>query len=137
MISQKSQNLPPAWEEDEGGRVALSVMCTPSIGNQFMDAAFTYAQEALRAGEVPIGCVFVLDSQVIGGGRNIVNERKNATRHAELVAVDQVLEWSLANNGEGGGGSVQEIFSKCHLYVTVEPCIMCEKINNRILLVKV
>lgn len=55
-----------------------------SFNPQFMEVAFTYAREALVAGEVPIGCVFVFNSEIIGGGRNIVNDTKNATRHAEL-----------------------------------------------------
>ncbi|CAL8391809.1 unnamed protein product [Gadus morhua 'NCC'] len=35
----------------------------------------------------------VYNNQVVGKGRNEVNETKNATRHAEMVALDQVLEW--------------------------------------------
>jgi tRNA-specific adenosine deaminase 2 len=85
-----------------------------------MDAAFDLAREALEAGEVPIGCVFVFDSEIIGKGRNVVNVTKNATRHAELVAVDQVLKWCTTK-----GLDSTEIFAKSQLYVTVEPCIMC------------
>lgn len=88
--------------------------------NKYMDVAFAFAQEALKKGEVPVGCVFVYESEVIGGGRNYVNDSKNATRHAELVAVDQVIQWSQLK-----GVSACEVFSKSHLYVTVEPCIMC------------
>jgi tRNA(Arg) A34 adenosine deaminase TadA len=43
-------------------------------------------------GEVPIGCVFVAAGagEVIAETRNTVNETKNATRHAEINAVDVV-----------------------------------------------
>ena len=55
-----------------------------------MNEALTLAAEALNKGEVPVGCIFVYGGGVIASGRNCVNETKNATRHAELVAVDQV-----------------------------------------------
>jgi tRNA-specific adenosine deaminase 2 len=88
---------------------------------KFMDDAFRLGKEALSAGEVPVGCVFVLGSEVIGGGRNYVNDSKTATRHAELVAVDEVLEWCK----ERALSPSVDVFPKAQLYVTVEPCIMC------------
>lgn len=58
----------------------------------WMRAALTLANEALEAGEVPVGCVFVYDSKIVGCGRNRVNEVRNATRHAEMVAIDDLRE---------------------------------------------
>ncbi|CAG7730462.1 unnamed protein product [Allacma fusca] len=86
----------------------------------FMDVAFSLAEEALKCGEVPVGCVVVYEKEIIGGGRNYVNETKNATRHAELLAIDAVRRWCDLKDL-----NCLEIFSKIHLYVTVEPCIMC------------
>ncbi|XP_007947005.1 tRNA-specific adenosine deaminase 2 [Orycteropus afer afer] len=43
-----------------------------------------------------------------------------ATRHAEMVAIDQVLDWCHCR-----GKSPSEVFEHTVLYVTVEPCIMC------------
>lgn len=43
-----------------------------------------------------------------------------ATRHAEMVAIDQVLDWCHQN-----GKSPSDVFEHTVLYVTVEPCIMC------------
>jgi len=86
----------------------------------YMDLAFSLAEEALRCGEVPVGCVFVYGKEIVGNGRNYVNETRNATRHAELVAVDAVRAWCHSREI-----SSFEVFEKCHLYVTVEPCIMC------------
>ncbi|XP_033091104.1 tRNA-specific adenosine deaminase 2 isoform X2 [Trachypithecus francoisi] len=43
-----------------------------------------------------------------------------ATRHAEMVAIDQVLDWCRRS-----GKSPSEVFEHTVLYVTVEPCIMC------------
>ncbi|NWU81002.1 ADAT2 deaminase, partial [Onychorhynchus coronatus] len=78
------------------------------------------AKEALEKGEVPVGCLLVYDGEVIGKGGNEVNETKNATRHAEMVAIDQVLDWCKQHNRD-----YTEVFPQLVLYVTVEPCIMC------------
>uniref|UniRef100_A0A8B9I6K4 CMP/dCMP-type deaminase domain-containing protein n=1 Tax=Anser brachyrhynchus TaxID=132585 RepID=A0A8B9I6K4_9AVES len=78
------------------------------------------ARGALEVGEVPVGCLLVYEGRVLGEGRNEVNETKNATRHAEMVAIDQVLDWCRQNNKNH-----EEVFSNSVLYVTVEPCIMC------------
>jgi len=86
----------------------------------FLDAAFDLAKEALTVNEAPIGCVFVFKGEIIAGGRNRVNEAKNPRLHAEIVGIDEVYLWAKAHNH-----SPQEVFSKCHLYVTVEPCVMC------------
>ncbi|KAL6044411.1 hypothetical protein STEG23_029062, partial [Scotinomys teguina] len=43
-----------------------------------------------------------------------------ATRHAEMVAIDQVLDWC-----HGRSRSPADVFEHTVLYVTVEPCIMC------------
>uniref|UniRef100_A0A8C0FGB1 Adenosine deaminase tRNA specific 2 n=1 Tax=Bubo bubo TaxID=30461 RepID=A0A8C0FGB1_BUBBB len=45
---------------------------------------------------------------------------KKATRHAEMVAIDQVLDWCKQHNRD-----YTEVFAHSVLYVTVEPCIMC------------
>ncbi|XP_025894979.1 tRNA-specific adenosine deaminase 2 isoform X1 [Nothoprocta perdicaria] len=86
----------------------------------WMDRALDVAREALEHGEVPVGCLLVCGGEELGRGRNEVNETKNATRHAEMVAIDRVLEWCEQNNKV-----YQEVFPKIVLYVTVEPCIMC------------
>ncbi|NWT45050.1 ADAT2 deaminase, partial [Rissa tridactyla] len=78
------------------------------------------AKEALENGEVPVGCLVVYNGEVIGRGRNEVNETKNATRHAEMVAIDRVLDWCKQHNRD-----YTEVFPQTVLYVTVEPCIMC------------
>ncbi|NXW87661.1 ADAT2 deaminase, partial [Alopecoenas beccarii] len=78
------------------------------------------AKEALESGEVPVGCLLVHNGQAIGRGRNEVNETKNATRHAEMVAIDRVLDWCKQHNKD-----YTEVFPQTVLYVTVEPCIMC------------
>lgn len=45
---------------------------------EFMQAAFDLAKDALSVAEVPVGCVFVHDnSTIIGRGRNRTNETRN------------------------------------------------------------
>lgn len=100
------------------------------FNEHWMSKAFSYADDALKNGEVPVGCIIVLnDEKVIGVGRNEVNVSKNATRHAEAVAIDDAYRYLLAEyRNESGHDLEQETlnsFKKCTLYVTVEPCIMC------------
>lgn len=64
---------------------------------EYEGKAFQLAQEALDDGEVPVGCVLVYNNKIIGQGRNRTNELKNATRHAELEAIDQAIEWLKSN----------------------------------------
>ena len=81
---------------------------------RFMSLALEQAAAALACGEVPVGCVFVRQGEVIAGAHNETNCSKNATRHCEFVAADEVLKKYPV-----------EIFKEVTLYVTCEPCIMC------------
>nr|KAF6340868.1 adenosine deaminase tRNA specific 2 [Myotis myotis] len=87
---------------------------------KWMEEAMQMAKEALENIEVPVGCLMVYNNEVVGKGRNEVNQTKNATRHAEMVAIDQALAWC-----RGSGRSPAAVFERTVLYVTVEPCIMC------------
>ncbi|TPP58400.1 tRNA specific adenosine deaminase [Fasciola gigantica] len=88
--------------------------------NDPMELAFVLASEALKAGEVPVGCVFVYQGMAIACGRNEVNALKSAVKHAEIVAIRNLERWCAVNNVE-----LRRILSECDVYVTVEPCIMC------------
>uniref|UniRef100_A0A672F788 tRNA-specific adenosine deaminase 2 n=1 Tax=Salarias fasciatus TaxID=181472 RepID=A0A672F788_SALFA len=81
---------------------------------------FLQARDALENGEVPVGCLLVYKNEIVGKGRNEVNETKNATRHAEMVSLDQLLDWCRR-----GDLDVRSVCERTVLYVTVEPCIMC------------
>ncbi|KAF8175393.1 cytidine deaminase-like protein [Pholiota molesta] len=87
---------------------------------KWMNAAMEMAEEALAAGEVPVGCVFVRDGEIIARARNRTNELRNATRHAELEAIDSILGDTKLTTEPS-----QYPLSTTTLYVTVEPCIMC------------
>lgn len=91
----------------------------------FMKFAFDQAKLALDSLEVPVGCVIVDkgNNNIIASGRNRTTESRNATRHAEMEAIDFLLEqWHKSGLSRA---QVAEKFSNCILYVTCEPCIMC------------
>ncbi|KAG7508346.1 tRNA-specific adenosine deaminase 2 [Solea senegalensis] len=91
---------------------------------KWMSNAFDTAKDALENGEVPVGCLMVYDDHVIARGRNEVNESKNATRHAEMVALDQLLDWCRHSNVDARGVG---------LYVTVSqiPVVVFGCSNDR------
>jgi len=87
---------------------------------RWMREAMAMAEEALAAGEVPVGCVFVRDEKIIARARNRTNELRNATRHAELEAIDNIVADKLLTP------TISKYpLSTTTLYVTVEPCMMC------------
>ena len=90
---------------------------------EFMRLALAEAQIAAAAGEVPVGAVIVKDGVVIAKAHNTRESEKNATHHAELLAID------AACKALGGWRLWQ-----CELYVTLEPCPMCTGaiINSRL-----
>lgn len=81
---------------------------------RFMSAALQEAGKALEQDEVPIGAVVVFESKIIGRGFNQVEKLKDATAHAEMIAItaaeNHLRDWRL---------------SDCDIYVTTEPCLMC------------
>lgn len=107
---------------DAGDTPNVAVSCSGASDPHmaWMQVALDLAQEALENREVPVGCIFVYKDTIIGRGRNEVNETKNATRHAELVAIDHVRAWCEKQKLE-----FSSVMQGCVLYVTVEPCIMC------------
>ncbi|XP_043255112.1 tRNA-specific adenosine deaminase 2 [Colletes gigas] len=86
----------------------------------WMDVALQRANDSLKVGEVPVGCLFVYNNELIAVGNNTVNETRNATRHAEINCIDQVLEFCKVNNL-----NYKKVFPDIDVIVTVEPCIMC------------
>ncbi len=80
----------------------------------FMQEALRQALHAYEAEEVPIGAVVVRERRIIARACNQVELLKDATAHAEMLAMTQaeaaVGDWRLTD---------------CDLYVTKEPCPMC------------
>jgi tRNA(adenine34) deaminase len=80
----------------------------------FMNLALKAAEKAGQAGEVPIGCVIVLEGAVIASAGNRTLTDRDPTAHAEILAIRAAAETI---------GS--ERLVDCDLYVTLEPCTMC------------
>ncbi len=80
----------------------------------FMTEALRQARRAYAAAEVPVGAVIVQEGRMIARAFNQVELLKDATAHAEMLALTQaqaaVGDWRLTG---------------CTLYVTKEPCPMC------------
>ena len=81
---------------------------------KFMLLAIEEAKKAFNKKEVPIGAIIVKDNEVIARAHNLRETSKNATSHAELIAIQDACNllggWRLTD---------------CILYVTIEPCPMC------------
>ena len=79
-----------------------------------MREALRMANKAIEADEVPVGAVIVHAGKIVGRAYNQVELLKDATAHAEMLALTQaeaaVGDWRLTD---------------CDLYVTKEPCAMC------------
>ena len=91
--------------------------------NELMLLALREAELAAEAGEVPVGAVVALDGEPVAMAHNTRETLKNATHHAELLAIDAACK-------KLGGWRLW----KCELFVTLEPCPMCSGaiINSRI-----
>ena len=80
----------------------------------FMGEALRQAARAYEAEEVPVGAVVVRAGRIIARAFNQVELLKDATAHAEMLALTQAEQvagdWRLTD---------------CTLYVTKEPCPMC------------
>ncbi len=90
---------------------------------QLMRLAIEQAKKAAALGEVPVGAVVAKDGEPVAMAYNTRETGKNATHHAELLAID------AACKALGGWRLWQ-----CELFVTLEPCPMCSGaiINSRI-----
>jgi tRNA(adenine34) deaminase len=82
--------------------------------NYFMGEALRQAAKAYEKDEVPVGAVIVCEGKIIARAFNQVELLKDATAHAEMLALTQAEnalgDWRLTD---------------CTLYVTKEPCPMC------------
>ena len=80
----------------------------------FMNEALRQARKAFEKEEVPVGAIVVRAGRIIARAFNQVEMLKDATAHAEMLAITQaeaaVGDWRL---------------NDCDLYVTKEPCAMC------------
>ena len=89
---------------------------SPSLKDDlfFMSMAYNEAITAWEEGEVPVGAIVVQHQRIIASAHNRIEALKDATAHAEILAMRQasrsLRDWRMS-------GST--------LYVTKEPCPMC------------
>lgn len=94
--------------------------------SRYMNEAIAQAKMALAEGEVPVGAVVVKEGNIIAAAHNMVEQKKNAAAHAEMIALTAAAEVTEDWRLDG-----------CELYVTLEPCPMCTGaiLNSRVSMV--
>lgn len=84
------------------------------IHEKYMKEAIKQAKKAANIDDVPIGCVIVYNDKIIARAYNKRNKLKDATAHAEIIAIKKASrilgDWRL---------------EECSMYITLEPCQMC------------
>ncbi len=80
----------------------------------FLQIAFEEAEAAGARGEVPVGAVVVKGGRILARAGNRVEESKDPSAHAEILAIRAA--------GQALG---EPRLIGCDLYVTLEPCPMC------------
>ncbi|RUM31017.1 MAG: tRNA-specific adenosine deaminase [Aquifex sp.] len=81
---------------------------------RFLKLALEEAKKAFNKGEVPVGAIIVKGEKIISKAHNRVEELKDPTAHAEVLAIREACKTLNTKFLEG-----------CELYVTLEPCVMC------------
>ena len=65
---------------------------------KYMDLAIEQAKNAVKNGEVPVGCVIVKNNEIIASAYNMKETYMCATKHAEIIAVEKASK--VLNNFE-------------------------------------
>jgi tRNA(adenine34) deaminase len=81
---------------------------------RWMHEALAEAEAAADTGDVPVGAIVVNDGEIVGRGRNRVEERGDPTAHAEILAIQEACATLGTKHLPGST-----------IYVTLEPCPMC------------
>jgi tRNA(Arg) A34 adenosine deaminase TadA len=85
------------------------------MNNDFMKQAILLAIKAKKKNEVPIGALIVDENKkIISKAYNQVQKRKNATAHAEIIAIQKACRRKKS-----------KYLTHCEIYTTLEPCTMC------------
>lgn len=110
----RQKNLTAQWSYSETVLQRSGLSAQRSADERFMALAINEARNALKADEIPIGCVIVSEGRIIGRGHNLTETLADVTAHAEIQAI------TAATQTLGG-----KYLPDATLYVTVEPCAMC------------
>lgn len=80
----------------------------------FMLQALKEAKKAADKGEVPVGAIAVYGGKIISRAHNLVETRKKACEHAEMVVLRKAAaKWGIWR------------LQGVTIYCTLEPCAMC------------
>ena len=86
---------------------------------RYMELAYKEALKAYKKHEVPVGAIIVKNNKIISKGHNNRQNNYSVLGHAEINCIikaeKKLKDWRLDG---------------CDMYVTLEPCEMCEKIIN-------
>ena len=95
---------------------SYELIINDEILNNLFNVCIQQCKLAIEKNEVPVACVFYnLESkQIIAKNHNLTNIKNNATAHAEINCIEEITQ----TYGK-------QIFEKCILVVSCEPCIMC------------
>lgn len=85
-----------------------------SIDAQAMLIALKEAKKAYAENEVPVGAALYLDGKCISRAHNLVDQKKDATMHAEIICLKRAAKIL---------GDFR--LTEATLYSTLEPCSMC------------
>lgn len=84
---------------------------------KYFEIAYKEALKAYKKGEIPVGAVIVKNNEIIAKSHNDRQKKCKVTGHAEINAIlkaeKKLLDWRLDG---------------CELFVTLEPCAMCDAI---------
>lgn len=99
------------------------------LNPDLIEICFEEAKIGLEKGEIPVGCLFILEQsngnqEILAKSHNKTNEYKSALKHAEMECINQIIE-QYPNN-------YLDIFPKLIVLLTLEPCIMCCRIMRRL-----
>lgn len=85
-----------------------------NINENFMLEAIKEAEIGKSVGNLPFGSVIVFNNEIISKGHAEDSQSGDITRHAELLSIQRACK---ALN--------KDDLTKCTIYCTNEPCIMC------------
>ena len=82
--------------------------------NDYMKIAIEEAKKSLKNEDIPVGALIIKDNIIISKAHNEKELQKDATKHAEILAIERACNklktWHLED---------------CVLMTTMEPCLMC------------
>jgi tRNA(adenine34) deaminase len=86
---------------------------------EFIKLAIKESFKAVKKNNVPVGAVIIRKNKVIAKAHNLKKLSNNVMDHAEIICIKKasrkLRDWRL---------------NDCEMYVTLEPCNMCEAVIN-------